>query len=329
MKRNFLIFFSIISLVGCSSLGSKPAKYVVDGQCGYDQLPGVEYVLAPEFKIYVTNRFFYDPTKRGFEQRDKESYLSLISQSFKILETDVIAKDDEVLRIKDSYYDPRYGEYIVGGVGYVKDNAFSTKVLTEDCSVFYYRGGFSSRLNELNSHVLRVNGDKLEDQDVLNFYGKESLKVKPMDATIEYDRFEKLVKLKTPHFSNTLIRGSISTKGKSLQSLQVYADVIFSEEWGNISRAIDEDGNTLNVIKIKRDADCSRAIRGTRIGCKLIETVAVDVSEEFLRKNLGGFEIKLSGTKEQIIEISGTMVQGFISGLEKAKETVNSGQFGS
>ena len=76
------------------------------------------------------------------------------------------------------------------------------------------------------------------------------------------------------------------------------------------------------MVKISTDTDCSYS---DMLGCKLTETIGVTVSEEFLNKNRDGFELKVFGTKEKIVKVSSHMVESFLSGLNKAKTQVKSG----
>jgi hypothetical protein len=96
----------------------------------------------------------------------------------------------------------------------------------------------------------------------------------------------------------------------------------FFDKWGFISNALDTDGVSHDVVKISSDTDCSHS---DLLGCKLTETIGVALTEKFLNKYINGFEIKVYGTKEKIIKVSGEAVKGFVSGIEKAKKMAKSG----
>jgi hypothetical protein len=328
MKKIGILVVVALLLIGCQATGPKTYSVNTESKtiarpktCSFEQIPGKAYLIAPNYRKYVTNSFFYDPEREKVWQRDESKFTSLISQQFKIVETGVVTQEDGKLRQRNlSKY--RYSEDEIKGIPYVRDKAFSSKLVTEDCSIYYLSGG--TIVNYLLSFVVNVDGSKINEDDVLALYGSEPLKKKSMDAVIEYDRFEKRLKVTTPYFNNMLLRGSININDQSVTFLQLYLDLTFFDKWGFISNAIDTNGIGHEVVKISTDTDCSNS---KMFGCKLTETVGVEIDEEFLKKNRDGFELKVFGTKEKIVKVSGHMVEGFLSGLKKAKEKVKSGGF--
>ncbi|NKC18622.1 MULTISPECIES: hypothetical protein [Pseudoalteromonas] len=329
MKKIGILIMAVFPLLGCQTTG--PKTYTGNTQsiaatnsksCSFDQITGKAYLIAPDFKKYVTNSFFYDSEKETVWQLDKGNYSSLTSQKFKIVDTGLVTKED--VKSRQPYLSKyRYSEDDIKGIPYVRDKAFSSKLVTEDCSIYYLSGG--TIIKSLLSSIVNTDGTKINEDDVLAFYGSEPLSKKSMDAVIEYDRFEKRLKVKTPYYDDMLIRGSLNAKDQSISLVQLYVDLTFFDKWGFISNAIDTDGVNHEVVKISTDTDCSNS---DMFGCKLTETVGVTISEEFLNKHRDGFELKLFGTKEKIVKVSGYMVEGFLSGMRKAKEQLKSGDFG-
>lgn len=330
MKKNGILMVVTLSLMGCQAAG--PGTYSSNAEsgaiagskvCSFEEIPGKSYLIAPSFKRYITNSFFYDSEKETVYQRDKSKFSSLISQEFKVVETGVVTKQDIASR-RPFLSKYRYRENEIEGTPYVRDKTFSSKLVTEDCSVYYLSGATAAK--SLLSSVVNSDGSEIDEADLLVLYGSEPLQKKEMEAEIEYDRFEKRVKVTTPYYDGMLIRGSIDAKKKSVQFVQLYLNLTFFKKWGFVSNAIDTDGIRHEVVKISSDADCKHSDIG---GCKLTEIVGVDVSEDFLKDHRGGFEMKVFGTKERVVKVSGQMVEGFLSGLQKAMEQVESGDFGA
>lgn len=329
MKKLGIFIMATLPLFGCQSGG--PKTYSTNAElksstnaksCAFDEIPGKPYLIAPDFQNYVTNSFFYDPEREKVRQLDKGNYSSLISQQLKIIETGVITNED--IKSRQPYLSKyRYSEDEIQGTSYIRDKAYSSKLVTKDCSVYYLSGGTDVR--SLMSSIVNLDGSKINEEDILALYGVEPLKKKSMNASVEYDRFEKTLKISTPYYDNMLIRGVINTNNKSVTFLQLYVDLTFFDKWGAISSAIDTDGVRHEVVKISTDADCSNS---DMFGCKLKETVGITIDEDFLNKNLGGFEIKAFGTKDKIIKVSAQMIEGFLLGLSEAKKQAKSGDFG-
>lgn len=328
-KIGILMVVVTLSLVGCQAAG--PETYSSNAGsgtpagskgCSFEEITGKPYLIAPSFKRYITNSFFYDPERETVYQRDKSKFSSLVSQEFKIIETGVVTKEDIESR-KPFLSKYRYRENDIKGTPYIRDKTFSSKLVTEDCSVYYLSG--ATPVKSLLSSVVNSDGSAIDEGDLLALYGSEPLKKKEMEAAIEYDRFEKRVKVKTPYYDDMLIRGSIDAKNESEPFVQLYLNLTFFKKWGFVSSAIDTDGVRHKVVKISTDSDCRHS---DIAGCKLTEIVGVAISEDFLRDNRDGFELKVFGTKERVVKVSGQMVEGFLSGLEKARKRAESGDFG-
>ena len=329
MKKIGILVLATLPLIGCQTSGpitysanSEPRASSNAKSCEFDKIPGKTYLIAPNFQKYVTNSFFYDPEKEKVWQLDKENYASLISQPLKIVETGVITKEDAKSR-QPYLAKYRYSEDEIDGIPYIRDKAYSSKLVTKDCSVYYLSGG--TIVKSLMSSIINQDGSRINEGDVLALYGDESLQKKSMNASVEYDRFEKILKISTPYYDNMLIRGAINTTTKSVTFIQLYADLTFFDKWGSISNAIDTNGVRHEVVRISTDVDCKNS---DMFGCKLTETVGITIDENFLRNNQGGFEIKVSGSKDQIIKVSAQMVEGFLLGLSEAKKQAETGDFG-
>ena len=275
-------------------------------------MPGPAYRLSDLQRQYVTNMFFFDPTKEKLGQLSKDRYASLVNGPFKVAETGIVTAED--IRARQPVFSQyRYFQEEYEGKLYRRDKTFSTRVVASDCSNFYLSG--NSIKITLQSGILATDGSRLNDSQLLEVIGRQSLEPLGLTARIQYDRFEKRFKVATPVYNRILLRGSVDDSGKVVL-VQLYADLIFNESWGFIRSALDTDGRSHEVTKISTNTDCSSRI----VGCMLTETVGVTLDQSFLEGKRSGFEIKAFGTKEQIIKVPGPMVEAFLAGLERAKK---------
>jgi len=301
----FLFFLS-----GCQL--TAPEKYTGNSTnsniCTFNDIKGKTYRVSPWYKDYVKNTFFYDPKPGMFKQNDKTKYRSLIEQSFKILETGVVTVGDTANRA--SYLSEyRYSDAIIAGVIYKVDRTYSTKVVTEDCSIYYLEGGQSPHALKLD--IVNNDSSKLNEADIPYFFAKQALQARNMEAKVKFDKFTQSVKISTPEYEGAFIRGLVNKKTNTISYIQLYVDAVFSGNWGFLKHALDADGNHHHVTKISTDADCSYS----HLGCKLTETVGVALTKEFLENNKNGFEIKVFGTSSIIVKVPKQVVLSFLEAI--------------
>lgn len=309
MKKIILFIAVAIIFIGCQSTGVDLLVNKDGKPCVFSSIDSKSYKLSESGAKYVTNNFFYNANSdRG--QLNKEKYTSLRTQNFKILQTGMVTAKD--MNKRKSYLSLwRYKEASIDDIPYIKDNAYSTKIVTEDCSIFYLSGAIP--IFSILSAILNKDGSKINGSDVLKLVGDAPLKKKSFDPIIDYDKFTKSTKIRTPYFNDHFLRGTLYKNTKEIKSIQLYVNLIFFDNWGFVDTAVDTDSNTHKVVKIASNTDCSG------MSCKLTETIGVSLSEEFLRNNQDGFEIQCVGRRKQVVKVSGIMVKSFLNGIEKAK----------
>ncbi|HBU89369.1 MAG TPA: hypothetical protein DEF26_17320 [Acinetobacter sp.] len=281
-------------------------------ECGYADIKASEFSLTDMSKQYVLNSFFVDPDKDIFAgvQRNLKNYESLKNNKFKVIETGMLTNANGNRRLPI-----RYSEFLINNKSYVQDRALVSKLLTSDCKTYYLGGGMSLRPESAQFMFLKADGSKADEGSYIELVGS-ALKQKDTSASVVFDRFEKIVNIKTKDFNNMLLRGTYNPTTKKLITTQLYLNTSFIGKWGNIQIAYDTDGNTHEVVKIDRDADCSNRY----MDCKLSEIIGVSLSEPFLRKNKNGFELKLKGQQDRIIKVPSDIVVSFLDGLDAAKK---------
>lgn len=282
--------------------------------CGYEQVKSSEYQLTDLSKKYVTTSFFIDPNKDMLAsvQRNEKKYKSLKENKFKVLDTGVVTKYHD--RFTKAGLKNYSSDLLINGKAYTLNKALSTKLITSNCEVFYLNLDKPIDMKFLAFQFLKGDGGLPDTTSLLELMGK-SLKAKDTSALVSYDRFEKVVNIETKEFNNMLLRGVYSPVSRKTSLVQLYLDATFIGNWGGIKVAYDLDGTQHEVVLINHNADCSNRY----MGCKLKETIGVTLSEEFLKKNQAGFELKLKGKQDKIIEVPSDLIGSFLEGLNKAK----------
>lgn len=284
--------------------------------CRYAEVGSPSYVIADKFKKYAAMSFFTQKESQTTKMAslDNNKLNGLIDSEFKVIDTGL----ETPMR---TYWmggasQNRFADVSVGGGIYTLDKSLSTKIITPSCDVFFMASSDAFIPMSFNMGFKRLDGVEMSDSDYLILNGK-NLSIKNLDATVSYDRFENLVKIRTKEFDGMLLRGSYNPTSKNMILTQLYLDTTFYGSWGNIKVAYDEGGKTHEVVMIDYDADCSNK----HTSCQLKETLGVNLSESYLRSNKGGFELKLKGKQDKYIKIEASMIQSYLNGIEKAKNT--------
>lgn len=313
---NFIFVSIALAFTGCTSVGlpqNNPVNLTKHGTCNYATIQGTEYALAPQFKQYVTNHFFYDEKTEKYSQLSKDKYIDLVNNAFKISKLDVVTAED--IKNKAPYLDAyRYEEVSFNGIPYKKDKTYSTQVITSNCSVFYLAGDTSK--SSMQSNIIHKDGSQLSDDEIKSFISPLALHVVNFDAIKSHDNFKKLTKIETPSFDDLMIRGALKDRDNKILFIQLYADLTFFNDWGHISQAYDTDGKTHEVVSINTNVDCSHS---DMFGCRLTETVGADLNMKFLLNHPDGFEMKFSGSQERIVKVPKVMVQSFLAAIGSGK----------
>lgn len=294
-------------------------------QCNYSEIEGTEYRVASKFAKYVKNDFDAYPDRESHKQGTLEDYVSLISNPFKVTNTNSLTYSSA--SYKSYLSDHRFRDVVVDGKAYYTDAYYNIEVTTSDCQKFYFDPSFKE-LKSLQYDFVRTDGQPITTKNYFDFLGDNVTKL-DIKTTSEYDRFEKKSLVKTDYFKQYLIRGYFDKNKNKFESIQVYLDttaftrVMGSDKdrsWNNIRLAKDTDANSHEVVQISHDADCSSKNRDL-FGCTLKETIGVDVSEQFLRKHQDGFDLKLVGDHSFEKEISGDVVKSFLKEADKLKSS--------
>ena len=322
IKRIFSVLLLLMVLIGCQTTGigtsklqtsvsssTDDAKKTQENLLLYESLEGKSFRIAESFKPYITNSFFFAPYKEEHFQ-PKGNYEYLKSQSFKVLETGVITAADSRSR-RPLFSEYRYFQEEIDGELYKRDKTYSTKVLTENNSVFYLSG--RTDLESLLFSIVNADGSKIGNKDIFLLLGDKPFEKLILAANVEFDKFKKLYNVSTQFYNDLLIRGSVDAKSNQVISIQLYADLVFLGEWGNIDNAVDTDGISHEVTKISSDVDSSPIL-----GSILTETIGISLNRAFLEKHRIGFEIKVYGSKEKIISVPGQLIESFLLGLDEA-----------
>ena len=300
-------------IVGVLGFGVIASSYA--NTCDYDQIKSNEYQLTDLSKKYVTNSFFIDPDKDMLASvhRNEKGYKTLKDNNFKVFETGVVTKyHDRFIRTGLKNYTD---DLVIDGKAYTLNKSLSTKLITSNCEIYYLNLDRPIDEKFIGFTFLKTDNSPADPGSLQEILGK-AIQPKDTSATVTFDRFEKIVNIKTKEFNNMLLRGIYNPSSKKTSLVQLYLDATFIGNWGGIKLAYDTSGSTHEVVLINHDADCSNRY----MGCKLKETLGVTLSEDFLRKNQNGFELKLKGKQDKIIMVSSDLVGSFLDGLNQAKK---------
>ncbi|MAF75896.1 MAG: hypothetical protein CMF17_08590 [Idiomarinaceae bacterium] len=291
--------------------GTKRQKF-----CYYDRIKADEYRLDAKYSYFVESDFFYDPNSPAFSQKESDKFEPIRQQKFKVEQTGLITFDAESLR-KPKHKIDRYKEIKINNNYYRLDKAYATKVITEDCSEFYI--SVSDVQSVISGNVREMSGDLISDNELLSFIGSKPLQKRQIDADVVYDEFDKIYKIRTPEHNNMILRAVYDERDDRVVLIQLYADLVFFGEWGNISRAVDDSGNERTLVRIDTDTDCSAS---SVVGfCNLTETVGAEFPESFLRKNKDGFRVKFAGSIERVRSIEPFMIESLLKAVERLQSS--------
>lgn len=281
-------------------------------QCNYNGLPGKEYKIADQHKKYLTNDFYKFPDKLKYEQYDASLLSELQYSNFKVTGSDVATKESSRYKSGSEYM--RFDEEIVDRVPYWIDQSKPVQIVTPKCNYYYMDSG--TRFSILQYTIQRSDGNEISKDDFFKILGNAIFPAK-IKASTAFDDFNKTLTIRTDSFNRVLIRGLVLKNQKNLSFAQVYTDLTFFGDWGFINSARDRNGNAHEVTRIDNDVDCKNTVGN---GCRITETVGIGVSEEFLRKNRQGFDLKLYGKKSVVIGVTGEMVKAFLGELDKLRK---------
>ena len=293
----------LIILTGCA--GNSPEIYQSGDSktCTYDKIEGKSFKYTGEME-YIDLYFKYDPNVT-FEPNIPINYNSIKFNNFKILQTGLITEHNIKHNRKPIFASFRYNEDIIGEYAYKYDSAYSTKVVTQDCKIYYLNWRI---LSDYKKIIKNSDNSELNEKDLLTIIGEKPLTKLEFESDIVYDKFTKVNAVTTPYLNNMAIRGNFSNK--EVKFIQLYTNLYFKNKWGFIKNAVHTNGSYHDVTKISTDTSCSSS------GCTLTETIGIDLSLDFLKNNQNGFEIKAFGTSERIINVPSVMVKSFLKAAE-------------
>lgn len=305
-----LLSLTVLMLVACGTIKPKMASYKdlhgtesasvnTTSECGYSDFKSKEYKLTDKSLPMVPYTFYVDLNQPSYAQSDSEIYKNLVKSNFKILSTGHKTFDSRKAYMQGKEY------VVIDNEAYSYQKNIATAVILPSCEIFYL--GRLGDFKWITDFIVNSDGTGIMGSDHKDFIGSNSLERVTILASSVFDEFKSATNVKTDSFNGFLIRGLVS---KENVHSQLYADIDFFDDWGHLRYARDKFGNRFELNKIDTNADCGS------IGCELTETVGVPLDIEYLKKYRTGFSLKLSGTKEVIIEIPSNMVEAYLTAVE-------------
>lgn len=301
-----LIGLISISLFGCavgeqrySGTKSSPS---LNSSCGYENMPSSEFVYTGNEKYFS----LYFESDRGYLGKSNLGK-DLVGKKFKFSgninqSSGAINKYPKIINIE--------------GVDYEFDSNVKTAVMFEGCtSALWFKGHTNYQTIQGKEKFNKVDGTSFTVEDLAYAYGTTNVKPAVYEAIIETDEFADTATIRTKFQDRVLLRAWSNKKlTKKPKDFQLYADLLFLNDWGNVKTARTKDGKAYTLTNINKDADCSRIT-----GCALTETVGVVLPISLLENNKDGFQVKFYGTKQQVVNVSGFHVKSLIKGLSEVK----------
>lgn len=309
MKKLIAIGFTASILTGCQSTaptytGNGTSS---DNSCNYASISGTSFTPTVMTRRYITNRFKSSPDSYEPQLSNKDYFSPLQTESFKFTGKTIPKKLSSTYKKEDRVE--------VDGNPYVFSGFEWAEVVTESCKLYWYdRGNYVKVMKE---EVVKSNGTDFTIADYKSFFGEKNFRelvISP--AEVERDKFKETITIRGDYDDGILLRAWGSTKTNKLlnNTVQLYANINFMENWAFLDSAYDEDANKRKLTKIDTDTDCSTSSLG--LGCKLTETVGIEFPISYLETKPDGFEVKVSGKSEAIITVKGYQVRQILNGVK-------------
>ena len=114
-----------------------PAVYTDNSNaCPYQTIKGHEYIVTDSFKYEYSSIFYFDGYMFDPAQNRKSNYGSLEMQPFKVIETGL---NTGFIRQTNTSYEGKE-RIILNDNIYTRDKNLSSKIITQDCSIYYING---------------------------------------------------------------------------------------------------------------------------------------------------------------------------------------------
>ncbi|ELA9389658.1 hypothetical protein [Vibrio diabolicus] len=309
MKKLIAIGFTVSILVGCQSTAP---TYTGNGStsaesCNFAGISGTSFTPTAMTRRYITNTFNSVPDSYDPQLSNKDYFAPLQTESFKFTGKTIPKKLASRFK-KEDRVEIDEKPYVFSGFEWAE-------VVTESCKVYWYeRGNYVKTMKE---GVVKSDGTDFTIADYKSFFGEKNFRefvVAP--AEVKRDKFKETITIRGDYDDGILFRAWGSTKTNKLldNTVQLYADVKFRENWAFLDSAYDEDANKRKLTKIDSDTDCSTSSLG--LGCILTETVGIEIPISYLETKPNGFEIKVSGKSESIIKVKGYQVRQILDGVK-------------
>lgn len=276
-------------------------------ECNFTEISGTSFTPTALTKRYITNSFKSSPDSYDPQLSNKDYFAPLQTESFKFTGKTVPKKLASTFKKEDRIE--------IDGKPYVFNGFEWAEIVTESCKVYWYdRGNYVKLMKE---DVVKSNGTDFTVIDYKSLLGTKNFHefiIPPAEVT--RDKFKETITVRGDYDDGILLRTWGSTRTNKLldDTIQLYADVKFRENWAFLDSAYDEDANERKLTKIDTDTDCSASSLG--LGCMLTETVGIEIPISYLEAKQNGFEIKVSGKSESIIKVKGYQVRQILDGIK-------------
>lgn len=273
----------------------------------YARIEGPEFSYIGEDK-YI--KLYFSVASDSSNYKYKESaYAPLIGAKFKF--TGVLAPKEFASQ------NPYTKVLTVDGSPVEFESNIKSAVVTDSCLAYWFSGhvNYSSITGEYGGVFEKSDKTKVTADDFKFVYGLDNVKPYKAMAKFEIDKFAKTAIITTEYQDSLMLRAwSDSTLTKKPTEIQIYTEISLFD-WAHFDRAISDDGEHREVIRIDTDVrNC-----GGSLGCQVYETVGISVPLDYVKKNKEGFEVQVYGQQKKIIKIPEYQITPMLEAIEQIK----------
>lgn len=284
-------------------------------KCHYQSIKSPQYHIDPHETTMLKAAFYYDASTIKSRQGFDKFYIQLKSQPFKVFTQGIQTAEDR----SHIHGHGRYQHLTLDGIAYLRDKAYSTQVITQDCTLYYLSGDVPLRF--VHEMVKTADDQTLSKNAIITqLYGKNVLKPLTLTAQINEDKAHQLWILETPYNNHQQLMARVKQPTHRVDAVVLMADLHFLDSFGKVTEAIDQNQQVHPLQHTNLQARCFIE------GCQLTESVAIQLSEDFLKHHRHGFSLRLRGEKEKTVTVSKNMVEGLLEGLQKLSHAATASQ---
>lgn len=302
MKKIITIALFLLSTYAQSRLIEDAPQKIID--CNYESISSPEFKFSDVSFPWLEEKILYTTKLEPYRQDSKKAITPLLGKKFKAIDTFVNVGMYPASLVTNDFMidDTPYGVF----------DMYYSKIITSSCDVFYIG---NIPLVDAMIAIQNKNEMPISKEEYLSLMGASVIPLSGIN--VKYDDFEKMYRIQSMKYKGGLIRAAYSERANRTVMLQYYTTVSGTDS-PRIRTALDSDGKSYDVTLIDLDTSCTGA--SYTGGCRVSETIGVNITEGLLRKSAQkGLRLKLKGRVDRMAEVPPKTIQNFLKELNSAK----------